>query len=123
MKNMLPEKRGASMEILSKFEELILLSIWRLNENAYGTTIYKYISDVTGKKLSLGGVYFPLDRLTKRGYLTAYIGDATPERKGLSKRYYNLTDRGIQALGEIKRINEIMWAGFPDMVLSHTRTG
>ena len=111
------------MEILSKFEELILLSVWRLNENAYGTTIYKYIMDVTGKKLSLGGVYFPLDRLTKKGYLAAYIGKATLERKGLSKRYYNLTDRGIQALGEIKKVNEIMWSGFPNMALSSTKTG
>jgi DNA-binding PadR family transcriptional regulator len=111
------------MEILSKFEELILLSVWRLKENAYGTTIFNYITDVTGKRLSLGGVYFPLDRLTKKGYLTAYIGEATPERKGLSKRYYNLTDRGIHALGEIKRVNEILWAGFPEIALSSTKTG
>ena len=120
---MLTEKRGAPMEILSKFEELILLSVWRLKKNAYGTTIYKYITEVTGKKLSLGGVYFPLDRLTKKGYLTAFIGEATLERKGLSKRYYNLTDRGIQALSEIKRVNEIMWSGFPEMALSSTKTG
>jgi DNA-binding PadR family transcriptional regulator len=118
MKNMLHEKRGVSMEMLTKLEELILLSVWKLKENAYGTTIYKYITDVTDKKLSLGGVYFPLDRLAKKGYLRAYIGEATPERKGLSKRYYGLTDKGNQALGEIKRINEIMWAGFPESALS-----
>ena len=117
------ELRGASMEILTKLEELILLSVWRLKENAYGTTIYKYIEEATGKKLSLGGVYFPLDRLAKKGYLTAYIGEATPERKGLSKRYYNLTARGIQALSEIKRVNEIMWTGFPEMALSFPETG
>lgn len=111
------------MEILTKLEELILLSVWRLKENAYGTTIYKYIADITGKKLSLGGIYFPLDRLTKKGYLTAYIGEATPTRKGLSKRYYALTGSGIQALNDIKRVNDIMWAGFPDMALSVTKTG
>jgi DNA-binding PadR family transcriptional regulator len=110
------------MEILTKLEELILLSVWRLKENAYGTTIYRYITDVTGKKLSLGGIYFPLDRLAKKGYLTAYIGEATPERKGLSKRYYSLTERGIQALKEIKKVNDIMWADFPDMALSVTKT-
>ena len=110
------------MEILTKLEELILLSVWRLKENAYGTTIYKYITDVTGKKLSLGGIYFPLDRLAKKGYLTAYIGEATPERKGLSKRYYSLNDRGIQALKEIKKVNDIMWADFPDMALSVAKT-
>jgi DNA-binding PadR family transcriptional regulator len=123
MKNMYPTVGRCPMEILSKFEELILLSTWRLEENAYGTTIYNYIKDVTGKKLSLGGVYFPLDRLTKKGYLESYIGEATPERKGLSKRYYSLTERGIQALGEIKRVNEIMWAGFPDRTFSALETG
>lgn len=109
------------MEILSKFEELILLSVWRLKDNAYGTTIFRYITDVTGKKLSLGGVYFPLDRLTKKGYLKAFIGEATLERKGLSKRYYTLTERGLQALDEIKKVNEVMWEGFPDMALSSTK--
>jgi hypothetical protein len=54
------------MEILTKLEELILLSVLKLGENAYGTTIYKYLQEVTGKKLSLGGVYFPLDRLTPK---------------------------------------------------------
>ena len=111
------------MEMLTKLEELILLSVWRLKENAYGTTIYNYIAKVTSKKLSLGGIYFPLDRLAKKGYLTAYIGEATPERKGLSKRYYNLTEKGIQSLNEIKRVNEIMWAGFPEIALSIQSSG
>ena len=111
------------MEMMTKLEELILLSVWRLKENAYGTTIFNFIAEVTGKKLSLGGIYFPLDRLTKKGYLTAYIGEATPERKGLSKRYYNLTEKGIQALGEIKRVNEIMWAGFPEIALAIPASG
>ena len=100
------------MEMLTKLEELILLSVWRLGENAYGTTIYKHIREVTGKKLSLGGVYFPLDRLAKRGYLDAFIGEATEERRGLSKRYYKLTKKGLAALDEIHRVNEMMWKGF-----------
>lgn len=103
------------MEILTKLEEMILLSVLKLEENAYGTTIYNYLGEVTGKKLSLGGVYFPLERLTKKGYLTAYIGESTPERKGLSKRYYRLTERGHQALKEINRVNEILWKGFQDL--------
>ena len=103
------------MEILTKLEELILLSVLKMGENAYGTTIYKYLQEVTGKKLSLGGVYFPLDRLTKLGYLSSYSGTATPERRGLSKRYYRLTKRGVSALNEINRMNEVLWAGFADL--------
>jgi len=102
------------MEFLTKLEELILLSVWRLGSNAYGTTIYRHIQKVTEKKLSLGGVYFPLDRLAKKGYLRVYSAAATEERRGLSRRYYQLTERGIAALNDINRVNEVMWEGVAD---------
>ena len=51
--------------MLTKLEEFILLSVWRLGENAYGATIFKHICESTDKRLSLGGVYFPLERLTR----------------------------------------------------------
>ena len=101
--------------MLTKLEELILLSVLKLGENAYGTTLYKYIKDLTGKKLSLGGIYFPLDRLTQRGYLNSYTAEPTPERRGLSKRYYRLTHKGITALNEIHRVNSILWADYPEL--------
>ena len=103
------------MDLLTKLEELILLAVLTLGDNAYGTTIYNHLLDVTGKKLSLGGVYFPLDRLTKRGYLEAYTGETTPERKGLSKRYYRLTPKALGALEEIHRINETMWSAYQNI--------
>jgi PadR family transcriptional regulator PadR len=106
------------MEMLTKLEELILLSVWRLKENAYGTTIFRHIQSVTEKKLSLGGVYFPLDRLAKQGYLRAYYGPATDERKGLSKRYYQLTEKGLEALHDAKRVNDVMWSGFAGQLLA-----
>ena len=106
------------MKMLTKLEELILLSVWRLGENAYGTTVYKHIRHVTGKRISLGGVYFPLERLTNKGYLSSYIGEANEDRRGLSKRYYKITTKGIRALDEIKRVNDIMWEGYPDFAFS-----
>jgi len=109
------------MEFMTKLEELILLSVWRLGKTAYGTTIYHYIQSVTGKKISLGGVYFPLDRLSKAGFLRVYYGPATEERRGLSCRYYELTERGAEALSDIKRVNETMWAGFPGLAVSPDR--
>ena len=106
------------MKMLTKLEELILLSVWKLEENAYGTTVFKHIRRVTGKRISLGGVYFPLERLTNKGYLSSYIGEANENRKGLSKRYYRITEKGIRALDEIKRVNDIMWEGYPDFAFS-----
>ncbi len=106
------------MELLTKLEELILLSVMQLGDNAYGTTIYKNISETTGKKLSLGGVYFPLDRLVKSGYLDSFVGETTKSRRGLSKRYYNLTHKGKSALLEVHKVNAIMWKGFSDFSLN-----
>ena len=106
------------MEMLTKLEEMILLSVWKLGDNAYGTTIYKHIHKITEKKVSLGGVYFPLERLTKKGYLTSFKGEATEERRGLSKRYYKLSGKGVRALNKIKEINEQMWDGYPGWQLS-----
>ncbi len=106
------------MEMLTKLEELILLSVWRLGDSAYGTTIYKHIQEVTGKNLSLGGVYFPLERLTKKGFLQSYKGESTDKRRGLSKRYYRLSETGVSALNDIQRVNSEMWEGYPGLFLS-----
>ncbi|MFC1724971.1 PadR family transcriptional regulator [candidate division KSB1 bacterium] len=106
------------MELLTKLEELILLSVWNLKENAYGSTIFKHISEVTGKKLSLGGVYFPLERLTKKDYLNSFTGESNQERRGLSKRYYKLTEKGIAALNELNKVNSEMWKDYPGFSFS-----
>jgi len=102
------------MEILTKLEELVLLTVLKLKDDAYGIAIYKHIQNVTGKKMSVGSVYFPLERLTSKGLLKAFKGEPTPKRGGMSKRYYELTNRGIEILKETKKVNDIMWEGSSD---------
>ena len=106
------------MKILSRAEELVLLSVWRLQEDAYGVSIRKLIIDITGVDWSIGAVYVPLDRLTKMGFLETIQGDPTSERGGRSKRYYKLTKEGLAALEHINKVNEAMRADLPDMGLS-----
>ena len=103
------------VEILSKIEELILLSVWKLKENAYGVPIRDYLIQMTGKKISIGGIYVPLDRLVRKGYLKAIQGDPTPERGGMSKRYYKLTEEGLFALNESKKVYDEMWDGLTEL--------
>ena len=99
------------MEILSTTEELILLSVWKLGNEAYGVTIRNYMIETTGKKFSIGGIYVPLDRLVRKGFLTTYQGEPTPERGGMSKRYYQMTEKGIIILNESKKVYDSMWLG------------
>jgi len=105
------------MKILSRAEELVLLSVWKLQENAYGVTIRKYIIKNTGQDWSIGAIYVPLDRLTKWGYLEAVLGEPSSERGGRRKRYYSLTKKGLKSLDHIKKVHETMWSELPDLVL------
>ena len=107
------------MTELTKFEEQILLSVWKLREDAYGVTIYENILKLTTKKLAIGGIYFPLERLVKKGYLTAIKGDPTPTRGGQSKRYYKLTGLGKKALVESRETQEKFWEEIPPEDIAH----
>lgn len=102
------------MSELTKFEEQILLSVWKLGREAYGTSIYQHISRITTKELAIGGIYFPLERLVKKGYLEAVQGEPTPIRGGQSKRYYSLTDLGREALRREREVQEAFWKEIAD---------
>lgn len=99
------------MKLLSRPEELVLLAVWRLKENAYCVPIKKQLAQVTGENWSFGAIYDPLDRLEKKGLLESHLSDPTPKRGGKSKRVYTLTTDGRRALLEIKSISEAMWKG------------
>ena len=101
------------MNLLSRSEEIVLLSIWRLQEEAYGVSIRKRVSEATGYDWSIGAVYAPLHRLEKKGYVRSYQGDPESKRGGRSKVYYELTDRGKNALLEVKTVHEAIWSGIP----------
>ena len=97
--------------MLTKFEEEVMLAVLKLNEKAYGISIYKHITAITGKELSLSSVYFPLERLVRKGLLESIQGEPTPKRGGMGKRFYRITAEGKKHLVESKRINEALWQG------------
>ena len=102
------------MKLLTRAEELILLSVWKLKDNAYCVPIRAQISEITGEKWSLGSIYMPLDRLVKKGYLKSYLSDSTPERGGRHKRIYKLTDKGMKALLRVRQVQANMWRDVPE---------
>ncbi len=102
------------MKILSRADELVLLSIWRLQDNAYGVPIRKHIMEMTKTDWSVGAIYDSLERLTEWGYIESFQSDPTPERGGRSKRFYKLKKTGIEALTQLKKIQEFMWLNLPE---------
>jgi DNA-binding PadR family transcriptional regulator len=102
---------------LSKHEELILLAVWRLQDDAYGATIRTLLQETTGEDWSIAGVYGPLKRLARAGLVSTRTGLPTPERGGRSKRYYRLTPSGVGALNHARAVHERMWANLPKLAL------
>jgi len=105
------------MKILTKPEELLLLAICNLKENAYGVEILKYVSEKTGSEWSIGSIYVPLDRLARLGYVETYLGEPTAKRGGKKKRYFRMTQLGIKTLLENKRVQDDLWSDIPDFAV------
>lgn len=103
------------MKYLSRPEELVLLTVWKMKDKPYGVNIRKNIMEMTGKYWSIGSIYVPLDRLENKGFLTSHLAEPTSERGGKSKRYYKLTGEGVKQLQEIKKIYQVFWKDIPDL--------
>jgi len=101
------------MKLISRTDELILLAVCHLGDEAYGVSIRNYLRETANQKLSIGGVYVPLDRLVRQGFLNHRQGEPTPQRGGMSKRFYSITPAGLEALDEARRVHELLWAGVP----------
>ena len=95
----------------AEFEQLVLLAILHLGENAYGMTIRREIEDRTERRTSLGAVYTTLDRLEKKGYVRSWTGSPAPQRGGRSKRLFKVQPLGKAALRNSAAILAAMTAG------------
>ena len=93
---------------LGEFELLVLLAVMRLRGRAYGVPVLEEICARTGRNVSRGSVYVTLDRLVRKGQLKSFLAEATAERGGRPKCYYQLTPAGAAALREtIRALNQM----------------
>lgn len=98
------------MEFLTRMEEILLLTIHQLGTEAYGVTIKARVEELLEKTVSVGAIYVPLERLTKRGLLKTWQGGPSPERGGRSKKYYAVTQDGLKILRETRALHDSLWA-------------
>ena len=103
------------MPFLSRIEEILLLAIWKLGDNAYGIAIREQVEKETGVKWLSGAIYGPLSRLRKNGYVETSIGDNSSDQRGRPRIYYTLTPVGKEKLQDIKMLNKVMWADVPEV--------
>ena len=101
----------ASREHPGEFEQIVLLALIRLGENAYGVPVRREIEKRTGRSLSVGALYRTLDRLEEKGFITSWFSDPVPERGGRSKRYFKVQPLGTKALLDSRNALAAMWEG------------
>ncbi len=83
---------------LGELEQLVLLAIARLGDDAYGVTVRREITARTRRDLSFGSVYTTLTRLEAKGFVASHLGDPTPERGGRRKKHYVISAAGRRTL-------------------------
>ncbi len=105
------------MRELSKIEELFLLTILRLRENAYGVTIRRKIVKRTGKEYTYGTIYKILEQLRKKGHVNKYECEPSSERGGRRKLMYSLTPVGIQSLKSAYEMQQVVWGNTTDKTI------
>jgi DNA-binding PadR family transcriptional regulator len=103
---------------LGEFEEIVMLTVGILYEEAYGVSIKKEIETRLSRKVSVGALQTALMRLEKKGYLSSRDGESTQERAGRPKRYFTITAYGKKALEHSVNTRNELWAAIPKMALN-----
>jgi PadR family transcriptional regulator PadR len=99
----------------SEVDQLVLLSIARLGEDAYGVHIRRLISDHGGREVSMAAVYASLERLETKGMVEGRLSDPSPRRGGRAKKILKVSRDGAAAVQEARQVMDRMWAGLDEL--------
>ena len=102
---------------LGEFEEIVLLTVGVLYDEAYGVAIKNVIEEQLERKVSVGAMQSALRRMEKKGYLNSREGEVTSNRGGRPKRYFTITALGKRALEYNRDIRDDLWKRIPDTAL------
>lgn len=95
---------------LGELEELVLLTIAALGEEGYGVSIQQDLENRCNRNISIGALHSTITRLEEKGFLKSWLGGATQERGGRSKRFYEITQAGKKAVAEAKSVRDELWS-------------
>jgi PadR family transcriptional regulator, regulatory protein PadR len=102
---------------LGEFEEIVILTIGVLYKEAYGVSIKKEIEERLSRGVSMGALHTALVRLEDKGYIRSINGEATEDRAGRPKKYFEITALGKKAMAYSKETRDALWKSIPKVVL------
>lgn len=104
------------MAFLSRIEEILLLAIWKLKDEAYGIAIRRQVEKDTGISWLSEAIYAPLSRLKDKGFVESIKTEKKQQEKsGRPRIYYRLTPSGLGRLISTQEVNRLLWQGVPDL--------
>ncbi|GAB4016870.1 PadR family transcriptional regulator [Spirosoma sp. KCTC 42546] len=104
---------------LGEFEEIVLLTITLLYDDAYGVAVVEALSKRLERPMSLGVVHRTMQRLEEKGLVHSRFSEPIAERGGRAKRLFTITLAGEQALREARRIRNELWEEIPKTAFDH----
>lgn len=104
---------------LGEFEEIVLLTVAILYEDAYGVSIKQEIETRLNRNVSVSALQTALRRLEKKGYLKSSFGEATAIRGGKRKRFFKVTKSGKSALDYTKDVRVKLWSAIPNVTFDY----
>ena len=102
--------------IIGEFEQMVLLTLLRLGDDAYALSAREHLGGVIGRPVSRGALYRTLDRLEKKGYLGWELEEEVPERGGHPRRRFEVTPDGIRALTASRSSLLELWSGLEEVL-------
>lgn len=108
---------------LGEFEEIVILTIAVLYKKAYGVSIKKEIENRLQRDVSMGAMHTALVRLEDKGYIKSYDGEATEERAGRPRKYFQITALGKRAMEYSKETRNELWKSIPKIALDLKMVG
>lgn len=98
---------------IGELEELVLLAVAALQQNAYAVSIRTEIEERAGRKINISAIQASLYRLDDKGFLESYMGESTNKRGGKSKRIFEVTKTGYEVLKKAKDVRQSFWGSIP----------
>lgn len=108
-------------EHLGEFEELILLMIMLLKDEAYGLAIRKELKEQANRTVTIGAVHGTVNRLEKKGFIESRLGGASDLRGGRRKRLFTITSAGKNILEKSRDAKVSLWGKIPELAIQQIK--
>lgn len=105
---------------LGEFEQMVLLAIIRLEDDAFGGKIREEIEQRVGRTVARGALYTTLDRMESKGLVSSRSGEKQADRGGRPRRYFTVGAAGLESLRESRKALLSLWSGI-EGVLGETK--